>query len=55
MLDPTFNPAGTPPSTASAAVGSFNYAQPADMLVQPSGKVVMTGWCGTESGGVISN
>jgi uncharacterized delta-60 repeat protein len=41
MLDPTFNPTGNPPGTAT--FGSLSFVQSADVLVQPSGKVVMTG------------
>jgi uncharacterized delta-60 repeat protein len=55
MLDPTFNPTGSPPGTAAAApVGSFTGLTPADVLVQPSGKVVMTGWYTTNTGGQFS-
>jgi uncharacterized delta-60 repeat protein len=40
-LDPTFNPAGNPPGTASVALGAVDHAT--GVLVQPSGKVVVTG------------
>jgi uncharacterized delta-60 repeat protein len=54
MLDPTFNPTGSPPGTAAAPVGSSTSVSPAqDVLVQPSGKVVVPGWCNTNTGGQV--
>jgi uncharacterized delta-60 repeat protein len=51
MLDPTFNPAGSPPGTAVTPVGSFTNVTPAaNVPVQPSGKVVVPGWCNTNTG-----
>jgi uncharacterized delta-60 repeat protein len=41
-LDPTFNPTGSPPGTATVAVNAGN-AHDYDVLVQPSGKIVLTG------------
>jgi uncharacterized delta-60 repeat protein len=51
MLDPTFNPTGSPPGIAAAPVGSSTSVTPAaSVLVQPSGKVVVPGWCNTNTG-----
>jgi hypothetical protein len=40
-LDPTFNPTGSPPGTATVALSNSAYDYNA--LVQPSGKIVLTG------------
>ena len=49
-LDTTFNPAGNPPGTATVAVGTNNVNWGTDVLIQPSGKIVVTGYSGTETG-----
>jgi uncharacterized delta-60 repeat protein len=40
-LDPTFNPSGSPPGTATVAINAL--ANAGGVLVQPSGKIVVTG------------
>jgi hypothetical protein len=41
-LDPTFNPTGCPPGTATVAVNAGN-AHAYNVLEQPSGKIILTG------------